>query len=89
MAESFFGKIVERASAVFDQIANEYIVFDNLVSTWYYARKDSSLTFFKHAPQNGIHKLLETKEDYKPEKHHPPPIPGSESLFANKERYKK
>ena len=31
MAESFFGKIVERAGAVFDQIANEYIVFDNLV----------------------------------------------------------
>lgn len=71
MAESFFSKIVERAGAVFDQIANEYIVFDNL-----------------HAAQNGIHKLLETKEDYKPEKHQPPPIPGSESLFANKERYK-
>lgn len=31
MSESFFGKIVERAGAVFDQIANEYIVFDNLV----------------------------------------------------------
>jgi hypothetical protein len=44
MAESFFSKIVERAGAVFDQIANEYIVFDNLVCPNYFLWINVSLT---------------------------------------------